>query len=90
MTNNTEAPPRLLSRKQLLERVPLSFGTIWAKMRAGQFPRSYDIGGKSAWLESEVESWIRSRPLRALKGDAPVDMTTTQPKQLKKSKKQRS
>ena len=39
-------------------------------MRDGKFPRSRELGGKSAWLESEVEAWIASLPTRRLKGDA--------------------
>jgi predicted DNA-binding transcriptional regulator AlpA len=38
-------------------------------MRDGTFPRSRHIGGKTLWLESEIENWILSRPVRRLKGD---------------------
>jgi hypothetical protein len=39
-------------------------------MREGRFPRSRVCGGKSAWLEDEIEAWIESLPIRQLKGDA--------------------
>ena len=60
---------RLIFRSELIETVGLSYVTIWSRMRAGTFPRGRDIGGRTAWLESEVASWIASRPIRRLKGD---------------------
>jgi predicted DNA-binding transcriptional regulator AlpA len=71
--------PKLIDRKEVLSRIPVSFPTLWSWMRAGTFPRSRAIGGKSAWLESEVENWITSSPLRTLKGDPPA-VTSKQPK----------
>jgi predicted DNA-binding transcriptional regulator AlpA len=38
-------------------------------MRKGKFPRARSIGGKSVWIESEIEAWIATRPVRRLKGD---------------------
>jgi predicted DNA-binding transcriptional regulator AlpA len=63
---------RLLSRREMLERVPLSYPTVWKKMIDGDFPRSREIGGKCAWLESEIDDWISNRPLVRLKGDVAV------------------
>jgi prophage regulatory protein len=60
---------KLLSRKDVLERVPLSYASIWKKMQAGEFPRSRDIGGKIAWIESEIDEWIAARPIVQLKAD---------------------
>jgi predicted DNA-binding transcriptional regulator AlpA len=39
-------------------------------MRAGTFPRSRVVGGKSMWLLSEIEEWMAALPVRRLKGDA--------------------
>src|ERR1700724_1028749 len=37
--------------------------TIWGLERAGAFPRRRQItANKVAWLESEVDAWIASRP----------------------------
>jgi prophage regulatory protein len=60
---------RLISKKEMLSRVPLSYPTIWDLMRRGKFPRSRSIGRKVAWVESEVEAWIASRSKVKLKGD---------------------
>ena len=62
-------PTRLLSKAQVLARVPVTFPTLWAWMRKGKFPRARSIGGKSVWIESEIEAWIATRPVRRLKGD---------------------
>lgn len=61
---------RLWTKPELLKRVPLSYPTIWKRMREGTFPRSRYLGPfKTVWLACEVEEWILSTPLRGLKGD---------------------
>jgi prophage regulatory protein len=54
---------RLLDVKQVTDRTTLSRNTIWCLERAGDFPRRRQItANKVAWLESEVDAWIASRP----------------------------
>ena len=60
---------RLIFRGELLDIVGVSYVTVWSWMRAGTFPRGRHIGGRTAWIESEVAAWIASRPIRRLKGD---------------------
>jgi prophage regulatory protein len=60
---------RLISKPEVLDRVGVTYPTIWTWMREGKFPRSREIGGKVAWIESEVEEWIAALPVRRLKGD---------------------
>jgi len=62
---------RLLSKGEVLERVGVSFPSLWKWMNAGKFPRSRELGGKSAWLEHEVNAWILARPITRLKCDGP-------------------
>lgn len=75
MRDSQRTPPgkaaevRLLSKPEVLDRVGVTFPTIWKWMREGKFPRSRELGGKAAWIESEVEDWIRALPTRRLKGD---------------------
>ncbi len=48
--------------KELRKSIPLGRTTIWRMMREGRFPQSRRIGKMAtAWLESEVEDWIRQR-----------------------------
>jgi prophage regulatory protein len=61
--------PQIVCKPEVLERTGLSYPTIWNWMRSGKFPRSREVGGKSCWLEHEIDAWILSRPVRKLKGD---------------------
>jgi predicted DNA-binding transcriptional regulator AlpA len=70
--NRSQGPPRLLSKADILTITNVTFPTIWAWMRAGKFPRSRIVGGKSMWLSSEIDAWMASLPRRHLKGDAEV------------------
>jgi predicted DNA-binding transcriptional regulator AlpA len=66
-------PPslRLLDKAEVCAIANVSFPTIWAWMRRGQFPRSRIVGGKSMWRSDEVAAWMSALPVRPLKGDAP-------------------
>jgi prophage regulatory protein len=53
---------RLLSMKQVLERIPLSKTEIYRRIRAGTFPAPVRIGRKRiAFSADEIDEWIRSR-----------------------------
>jgi prophage regulatory protein len=55
---------RLLRTPEVQARVGLGRTTIWRLERAGDFPRRRQIGvGTTGWLESEVNEWIRARPV---------------------------
>ena len=70
------APParlgaRLLSKREVLAIVGVSYPTVWSWMRRGTFPRSRVVGGKSMWVSTEIESWMAALPRCRLKGDPP-------------------
>jgi predicted DNA-binding transcriptional regulator AlpA len=73
MSNSPKTQVRLISKPQVLDRVGVTYPTLWAWMREGKFPRSRELGGKAAWVEAEVEAWINALPTRRLKGDAKAD-----------------
>jgi len=78
--HGARAPPvRLLDKAEILQITGVSFPTIWAWMRAGTFPRSRIVGGKSMWRSDEIEAWLAGLPLRPLKGDAPSDQKIEEP-----------
>jgi prophage regulatory protein len=55
---------RFLDVKQVADRTTLSRNTIWELERAGHFPHRRQVTtNKVAWLESEIEAWIASRPM---------------------------
>ena len=60
---------RLMPKPKVLEAVGVTYPTLWKWMREGKFPRSRQVGGKTAWIEAEVEAWIANLPVRRLKGD---------------------
>lgn len=67
--NDSSGAIRLISKPEVLDRVGVTYPTLWSWMREGRFPRSRELGGKAAWIESEVEAWIAALPVRRLKGD---------------------
>ena len=55
---------KLLRRPEVQARVRLSTSRIYGLMATGDFPRPIKIATRSvAWKESEIDAWIRSRPL---------------------------
>lgn len=59
---------RLLSRKEVREKVSLSFAHIARLEAEKRFPRRVPLtgatNGRVAWLENEVDDWIRDRVAR--------------------------
>ena len=59
---------RLLFKPEMLRMVGgRSYQPVWEEMRRGKFPLPVIVGGKSAWLFSELQQWIRSLPRRQYK-----------------------
>jgi predicted DNA-binding transcriptional regulator AlpA len=65
----TPGTVRLFDKHEVCAIAGATFPTIWSRMRAGTFPRSRIVGGKSMWISTEIEAWIAGLPLRPLKGD---------------------
>ena len=58
----TENQSRLLSWRDVAERIPLSRTTIWHLRRAGAFPEPTKISDRRiAWREDEINAWIDAR-----------------------------
>lgn len=55
---------KVLSRDDVLELVGIGGTTLWRWERAGRFPRRRQLGpGRVGWLQSEVDAWLKSRPV---------------------------
>ena len=53
---------KFIRLKELIVKTGLSRVTIWRLERAGLFPQRRRIGRAAiAWLEDEVEEWMKSR-----------------------------
>ena len=56
---------RMLTAREVVERVGLHRSTIWKRVRAGTFPAPYELGkNKIGWPESTISAWLDSRPRR--------------------------
>jgi predicted DNA-binding transcriptional regulator AlpA len=66
-----EADEMLLPKTDVVARVGLSFVTLWSMMQHGKFPRARVAGNsKIFWLRSEINAWIKNRPVRGYLADA--------------------
>lgn len=55
---------RMLRRGEVEQRTGMSRSTIYRLMREGDFPLPHRIGQRAVrWRESELETWLASRPL---------------------------
>lgn len=55
--------PALIRRPEVTRRTGLSRTTIYRLVQSGQFPAPRQLGARSvAWVDSEVNAWIDSRP----------------------------
>lgn len=52
---------RLLSLRSVTDRTSLSRTSIYRLMARARFPNSVRLGGRVAWLDSEVEAWVLDR-----------------------------
>jgi prophage regulatory protein len=58
---DAKRPLRLIRLAEVKYRTGLSTPTIYRRIRAGTFPKSYRIGASIvAWSEAEVDAWICS------------------------------
>jgi len=64
-------PPRLLSKKEVVQLVGRSYDSIWRMMCTNRFPRGRYLGQKVFWFSAEIEDWLANLPKQKLKGDAP-------------------
>lgn len=61
-----------LTKTELVEKVHLSYVSIWKLIVAGDFPRGKQVSsgsGKLLWREADVDAWIESRPDQFVRGD---------------------
>lgn len=52
----TERPDRLVGRRELRERFPVTDMSIWRWEQAGLFPMHITIGGRSFWRDSDLRA----------------------------------
>lgn len=69
---------RLLRADDVCHLTGLGRSTLYAKVKAGDFPTAVQLHGACvAWRESEVDAWIAARPAAALPAAAPAGKART-------------
>ncbi len=62
MQNLPKTPITILRRQQVEARTGFPRSTLYAKIKAKEFPAPVALGARSVgWLESEVEAWISAQ-----------------------------
>jgi prophage regulatory protein len=52
----------ILRKTDVMEKVKLSYPTIWRKERNGQFPARVKLGSRMVgWYANEVNEWLETR-----------------------------
>jgi prophage regulatory protein len=60
---------RLISMKEITERVPYTKAHIYRLIRRGEFPNRIRIGlRRVCWRESDIEAWLNAKIETAAKG----------------------
>jgi prophage regulatory protein len=55
-------PIRLILEREVLSRAPYTRAYLYQLEERGEFPRRLKLGPKKvAWVESEVDDWIKQR-----------------------------
>jgi prophage regulatory protein len=60
MAEQTHAALSILRRRQVEKRVGLTRSPLYARIKAGTFPKPVQLGNGRAvgWLEHEVDAWL--------------------------------
>ena len=55
---------KLIVEKEVLEICPFGKTTLWSKIKNSEFPAPRRVTPhRKAWIASEVQEWIKSRPV---------------------------
>lgn len=69
---------RLLRADDVCHLTGLGRSTLYAKVKAGDFPGAVQLHGACvAWRESEVDAWIAARPAVSLPAESPASKART-------------
>ena len=58
---------KVLFKRELLNRIPYTYPTVWRLMRADKFPRARKLYGRCVWYEDEIDAFLNGLPLREYK-----------------------
>jgi predicted DNA-binding transcriptional regulator AlpA len=66
---SNDADERFVHKKELLERTGRSYAFLCEQMKLGKFPKPREDSGRPAWLNSDLNAWMRGSPPRPVRGD---------------------
>jgi prophage regulatory protein len=49
---------RFINLQAVEDKTALKKSSIYAKVKAGEFPAPIKMGARTVWIESEVDSWL--------------------------------
>ena len=62
------ADDRVLTERELLERLPLDRSTVWRMVQDGRFPRPIQLSpGRKGWRWSVIAAWLADREAQPIK-----------------------
>ena len=69
MAAQIQAALFILRRRQVEKRVGLTRSPIYARIKAGTFPKPISLGGGKAvgWIESEIDDWLSAQVQKSRK-----------------------
>ena len=67
MAAQTQTALSILRRRQVEKRVGLTRSPLYARIKAGTFPRPVQLGGGRAvgWIEAEIDEWLVEQVLKS-------------------------
>jgi predicted DNA-binding transcriptional regulator AlpA len=63
-------PEKLLTKKQVLEMIPMSHTTLWTKVNSDEIPSPVRLGSHVYWKLTEILAYISSLPRGKGRGPA--------------------
>ena len=55
-----------LRKPEVLQRTGISGATMWRRIKAGTFPKPFNLGGGRAvaWLDRDISAWLEAQAAR--------------------------
>ena len=57
---------RLIRITEVANKIGMSRAWIYQEIGKGRFPAQRSVGGRSAWVEAEIDEWIEHLPQKAI------------------------
>lgn len=67
MAEKSQTALSILRRRQVEKRIGLTRSPLYARIKAGTFPKPIQLGNGKAvgWIEAEIEAWLAEQILKS-------------------------